>query len=268
MTMTINQFLNEALTKLKSSSSPRLDSLLMLETTTDKDRAWILAHQDAALSQLQQLALQQMLARRLRHEPMAYIIGQAEFYGRSFYVDNRVLVPRPESETLIEMLQLIDLGLEPVIVDVGTGSGALGITAALELPVSHVKLVDIDKGCLAVAKQNAARHKANVEIILSNLLDGLHGQKIDVLLCNLPYVPDDFTVNSAAKHEPELAIYGGQNGLDLYRKLFSQIAGGANPRYVLTESLPTQHHKLAIIARDHGYEQTRQDDFIQLFEPA
>jgi release factor glutamine methyltransferase len=138
----------------------------------------------------------------------------------------------------------------------------LAVTAKLELPKARVTAIDIDPGCLAVAAENCKKYQLDITLLQSDLLEKYDGTA-DVLLCNLPYVPDDFQINQAALHEPKIAIYGGPDGLDLYRKLFSQLS--SRPRSILTESLPPQHRNLAEIAKNCGYKLADEDDFIQLF---
>jgi release factor glutamine methyltransferase len=134
-----------------------------------------------------------------------------------------------------------------------------------------VAAVDIDKNCLDVARINAGKYKTSVQFFLGNLIEPLTEQLNAskgpcVLLCNLPYVPDSFHINEAALHEPRSAIFGGPDGLDPYKQLFEQIDTlKKGPQFILTESLPTQHHLLATMARHHGYIQIEKDDFIQLF---
>jgi release factor glutamine methyltransferase len=161
-------------------------------------------------------------------------------------------------------------GEKCAIVDVGTGSGALAITAKLELPNSEAIATDIDKRCLKVAKTNATKHKTDITFYEGDLLEALPPTVCrlpSIFLCNLPYVPDDYEINRAALNEPKIAIYGGKDGLDLYRRLFEQISSSTTkPLYVLTESLPPQHTKLAKIVVKADYKQTRVDDFIQVFK--
>jgi release factor glutamine methyltransferase len=131
--------------------------------------------------------------------------------------------------------------------------------------------IDIDPNCLKLASQNATKLKADIAAIQGDLLEPLTDKQPDnyTLLCNLPYVPDSFQINLAATHEPRLAIFGGPDGLDLYRKLFNQIDGFTHkPQYILTEAMPPQHEVLTEIAAAHGYELQQRDDFIQLFTPA
>jgi release factor glutamine methyltransferase len=183
-------------------------------------------------------------------------------------IDHRVLEPRPESETIVELLKKLPLSDMPKLADIGTGSGMLAITAKLELPKAKVIATDIDQNCLDIAAQNAQKHGTKIAFRQGDLLEPLKDEPFDALLCNLPYVPDNFQINPAAMREPRLAIFGGPDGLGLYRKLFTQLESRHHkPRYVLTESLPPQHHLLAEIARKHGYALDTKDDFIQIFVP-
>lgn len=271
--MRINDWLFTASASLQESSisTARLDCLVLLEDCLQKDRAFILAHPELELSAKQLAVLQQQLTRRSSHEPLAYIRGKTEFYGREFFIDERVLEPRPESETMIDLLK--ELGTPAVnIADIGTGSGALAITAQLELPEARVAAVDIDPSCLSVAAKNAAFHEGSIELFPGDLLQPFLQKSCnfvpDVLLCNLPYVPDSFQINRAATHEPALALFGGPDGLDVYRTLFTQAAKLPKKPVILTESLPPQHPALTDIATSYGYRQKVEDDFIQLFVPA
>jgi release factor glutamine methyltransferase len=177
-----------------------------------------------------------------------------------------VLEPRPESETMIDLLkEIVPAGRSVRIADVGTGSGALGITAKLEVPNSEIDLLEIDQKALQVAKMNVDLFTISVSVIQSDLLAST-SVSYDILMCNLPYVPDDFQINPAAMREPKIAIFGGPDGLDLYRKLFDQVTKSADqPLYLLTEAMPPQHEELAGIAALGGYILIRSEDFIQVF---
>jgi len=216
--------------------------------------------------------LDTQISQRRLHVPLAYIRGKAEFYGREFTVNAHTLVPRPETETIISLLKglvRVELSLaRATFADVGTGSGAIAITAKLEFPEATVFATDIDTECLATADANAKKHKASIVCRYGNLLEALPlSTPPEILLCNLPYVPDNFQINTAATHEPRHALFGGPGGLDLYRELFGQTEKmGRPPKYLLTESLPPQHKVLTGIAKDAGYHLRQTDDFIQLFE--
>lgn len=270
--MTVSIWLSYAKDKLETAGigTARLDCQLLLADILEHDRSWLLAHPDTVITEETHSKLDKQLEERAKHVPLAYIRGKTEFYGREFYVDRRVLEPRPESETMIDILKKLpgaDGGME--IIDVGTGSGALAITAKLELPRAKVIATDIDPACLAVAERNAHKHHVDIEFAQGDLLEPVNAKTgVSVItLANLPYVPDDYHINQAAMQEPPIAIFGGEDGLDPYRKLFAQAAGfSERPKYILTESLPPQHRQLAFIAARHGFRQTQEDDFIQVFE--
>ncbi|HWB39061.1 MAG TPA: HemK/PrmC family methyltransferase [Candidatus Saccharimonadales bacterium] len=273
--MTVKHWLAQAAKELEQSgiSTARLDCLVLLEDVTQRDRAWLLAHDDTEIESNQLAKLKKLLNIRAQHVPLAYVRGKTEFYGRNFVVSPAVLEPRPESEKMIDQLKkLFDDGLLPAkghkktyLADVGTGSGALGITAFKEVDNLAVELLEIDKKALGIAQINVDLLTPSISVIQSDLLSNSN-QPNDVLLCNLPYVPDDFQINLAAKHEPRLAIFGGPDGLSLYRKLFKQVKNRQNrPLFILTESLPAQHKDLNAIAEQSGYTLHAAEDFIQVF---
>lgn len=245
----------------------RLDCLVLLENVLKVDRARILANPDTEMLSKNVAELAKLLNRRAAHEPLAYILGTTEFYGRNFVITPAVLEPRPESETIIELLKTLpNLPQKTHAADVGAGSGALGITAKLERPEWEIELLEIDENALKIAQTNVDKYTMDISVVQSDLLAN-SGQNNDVLLCNLPYVPDDYQINLAAGQEPSIAIFGGPDGLDLYRKLFKQIENTPNrPLYLLCESLPPQHVDLAQIAKGSGYNLHQTDDFIQVFE--
>jgi release factor glutamine methyltransferase len=271
----IEKWLNDATVQLKTAdiATARLDCLVLLEDEIGMDRSWVLAHPEHELQIEQIKNLNKKIVQRAKHIPLAYIRGKTEFYGREFIIDQHVLEPRPESETIITMLKQLSLPPRPTIVDVGTGSGMLAITAKLELPDARVVAIDIDKNCLVVAEQNARKHEVDITVHKGDLVQPLLRSNKEfpglVLLCNLPYVPDDFHINTAAMHEPAIAIFGGPDGLDLYRQLFGQLTTlpELQPIFVLTESLPPQHDLLSDIVAMAGYRRRAEDDFIQIFEP-
>ena len=242
----------------------RLDCLVLLEDALDMERAQLLAHPEHEIAAATLARLNKKIAQRATHLPLAYVRGKANFYGREFIVNRHVLVPRPETEAIIELLKTLALPIRPKIIDVGTGSGCIAITAALEIRGAAVTAYDISIDALDIAKQNAEALKANVAFRHQDLFGG-GGIDFDVVLANLPYVPKGFPINQAAGFEPPIAIFSGNDGLSLYKTFWEQLASAGRPRFVLTESLPSQHHALAIIARQAGYylEQTR--GFVQLF---
>ena len=273
--MTVGDWLKEATILLSAAGieTARLDALVLLEDVVGQERSYLLAHTELELSSDQVARLTKLLTRRAQHEPLAYLRGYAEFYGREFVVSPAVLVPRPESETMIELLKGLVrerfLGKKEAlavrIADVGAGSGALGITAALELSEAVVELLEIDRSAIEIAQINVDKLTSGILITESDLLAG-SGQNYDILLCNLPYVPDDYDINTAARHEPKIALFGGPDGLNLYRRLFKQVRDLPHvPLFILTEALPEQHQALEAIAKTAGYTLDQKNDFIQLF---
>ena len=265
--MSISEWLKQATDKFESAgiATARLDALVLLEDELNINRAQLLAEPGRELTTAQIKRLNSKIERRMVHEPLAYIRGKTEFYGREFYVNKHVLEPRPESEAMIELLKTLPLKAGCRIADVGTGSGALGITASLELPMCKIDLLEIDNAAIKVAKSNVIKFATKNHVIKSDLLSSTNSN-YDVLLCNLPYVPDDYKINQAAAMEPKIAIFGGSDGLDLYRQLFDQIMHSSQkPAYILTESLPPQHDMLVQIATDNSYKLVKTNDFIQLF---
>lgn len=264
--MTTQEFLGNATKTLNQAgvTSARLDCLILLEDCLGLDRAVILAHPETEISAPQLARLNKQITQRVKHTPLAYIRGKAPFYGREFEVNEHVLVPRPETETMIEMLKKLPLPATPVIADIGTGTGCIGITAALEIPDAKTYLTDIDEHALAVAEANAKLLGAKVTCLKSDLLES--ADAYDVILANLPYVPERYAINQAAEHEPKHAIFAGKDGLNLYRRFWEQIAGmSKKPTYVLTESLPVQHPDLTALAEASGYKQLEARDFVQAF---
>ncbi|HUD05665.1 MAG TPA: HemK/PrmC family methyltransferase [Candidatus Saccharimonadales bacterium] len=264
-----SDWLKSATKDLNKSGDPtsRLDCLILLEDNLGETRAHILAHDDTHLTNQQFVKLNSQIELRKKHIPLAYIRGKSYFYGREFIVNNHTLVPRPESETMIDLAkQLTLLTKSSRVADIGCGSGCLGITLTLELPNIKIDLYDIDKVCIATSKENAEFLGAKAKYYLNDLLKDVD-YSYDLILANLPYVPNTHTINKDAMNEPKHAIFGGPDGLSLYRRLFKQLhALNESPKYVLTESLPNQHQELKEIAKKLGYKLIKTDDFIQSFK--
>lgn len=265
--MTTQEFLKKSTEDLEQAgiTSSRLDCFVLLEDSLKLNRASILAHPETEIKLAKLAKLNKQITQRTQHTPLAYIRGKAPFYGREFAVNKHVLVPRPETETMIEILKKLPLPNQPTIADIGTGSGCIGITAALEIKGAVSELYDIDKEALAVASQNTAALKANAHCHQGDLLE--RKPTADVLLANLPYVPENYAINRAARHEPKHAIFAGKDGLDLYRHFWKQISTLPQfPIFVLTESLSSQHDDLADLAKDVGYKLDNAQGLIQAFK--
>ncbi len=265
--MDVGKYLSTATKKLADAGilTARLDVLVLLEDVLGNDRAQLLAHPDTRLTNVQITTLNNFITQREQHTPLAYIRGKMMFYGREFAVNTHVLVPRPETEAVIDFFKNIPLSATPRVADVGTGSGCIGITVALESPGADVFLYDIDEQALAIARKNAEAHQVTVHTQKQNLLAGC-AEQFDVLLANLPYVPTEYPINKAASWEPRLALFSGDDGLDHYRDFWKQLGEmSAQPIHVITESLPEQQKILAALARTAGYARAEHDDYVQHF---
>lgn len=265
--MTIAEWLVLSMIKLRDAGvdSPRRDCLVLLEDTIQKNRAWVVAHPEYKLSQKVIQKLDSLITRRANREPLAYIRGKTWFYGRFLEVSPSVLIPRPESENFIELLKDIK---PQKIIDIGTGSGALAITAKLELPKSQVIATDMSSASLAVAQKNAANHKVDIQFVSGNLLEPLHSEQLkdSTIITNLPYVPEELITSPEITQEPTEALFSGKDGLEHYRKFWRQIAEQpGKPLCILTESLESQHYTLEKLAFDTGYKLDRTSILIQQF---
>lgn len=262
--LTISNWLQGAQKQLKTAGigSYPLDSLLLLEHVTDLNKAHILAHQDQVLTDKQLTTLSELLERRTNREPLAYITSVKEFYGRDFYVNQSVLIPRPESESFIELLKQHGITHQSVI-DVGSGSGILGITTKLELPTNQVTMVDISKTALEIAKRNAHALSAECSFMQNDLLP--LDSDYSVVLANLPYVPKNMSLEPELDYEPALALFADNNGMALYEHLWQQISRLGTCRYVLTESLKSQHDQMTVLAQEAEFELAETDELVQLF---
>lgn len=268
--MTIGEFLQKATTQLQEFDieTARLDCLILLEDELGKDRSLLLAHLDKNLSAEARGRIERRLQLRKQHLPLAYIRHQATFYGRTFYINEHVLVPRPETEAMIDMVKGLPLPITPRLADIGTGSGCIGLTAALELPGATIDLFDTSADALAVARKNAKALAVPAAFHQNSLLSGVRTH-YDVILANLPYVPTDYPINKAASHEPEIALFAGKDGLVLYRRFWKQLGTLLQqPRFIICEALPMQHAAIKAMASEAGFALHHSDDFIQLFTVA
>ena len=248
-------------------ASSRLDSELLLSHVLQRPRHWLHAHGDSVLSQAHQMQVEQLLTRRLQHEPLAYLVGHKEFYGRDFAISPAVLVPRPETEQMITLLLQLIQPTQRTIADVGTGSGILAITAQLELSPCQVDAYDISPEALAIAQHNAQQHDAtSVSFIQSDLLAAAQ-QRYDVILANLPYVnPAWQRDNRETAHEPALALFAKDDGLALISTLLAQTEQWLTPSGLLIlEADPCQHSRIIARAAAHQLTHARSEGYALAF---
>lgn len=244
--MNISAWLDQAARQLREIGvdSARLDAELILANTLRKNRTYLHAHPESNIDPRRVDIANARLRLRLERVPLAYILGYRDFYGRIFTVSPQVLVPRPESEAIIELLKELDVSGK--LLDIGTGSGCLGITAKLEIPKLNVILSDISQPALRVAHQNAEKFQADIALIKSNLLRAVPG-KFDIIIANLPYVDRSWQRSPETNHEPALALFAKDEGLALIYQLIDQLPAHLSPgTLIFLEADPRQHG--AIIA--------------------
>lgn len=273
--MTIAQWLRIAAQQLHDAGIPsaRLDAELLLAHTIRKPRTWLHGHNNDPLEPRQLEIARARLDLRLDRVPVAYIIGHKEFYGRAFKVTTATLIPRPESEVLIELLDealpknerlIVERPLR--LVDVGTGSGCLGITAKLEHPELEVTLSDMSRHALNVAEDNANSLHAAVEFLQSDLLTS-YPFSADILIANLPYVDPEWDRSPETRHEPDTALFAPNHGLALIFDLLAQTKekltrGGT----LILEADPEQHAAIIKEATTYGLVLHAQRDYGLLFD--
>lgn len=213
--------------------SPRMNAEVLLMFVLGVDRAYLYAHPERELSSDEQARYDEALRERATGKPAQYITGHQEFWGMDLIVTPAVLIPRPETEHVIEtVLELAREFPARTIVDVGTGSGCIALALANELPQAQITATDISPEALEVAKANAARHQLDkrIRFVEADLLlgrDAIHGVStgVDLVVSNPPYVSEeerDKVQREVRKFEPRLAVFGGEHGFDIYRRLIPQ----------------------------------------------
>jgi release factor glutamine methyltransferase len=208
------------------SGIERLDAqLLMLHALgrAQHDRAWLITHDDEALSEPAALTFQSLCKRRLNGEPLAYIVGSKPFFGLDLQVDNRVLVPRPDTETLVEWALTFDTANSMLkVLDMGTGSGAIALALKSVRPDWQVTALDASADALAVAQSNAKRLNLNINFLQSSWFDALKDSKFNIIVSNPPYIVEGDWHMAALAHEPKQALTSGVDGLDDIRQIVHQ----------------------------------------------
>jgi release factor glutamine methyltransferase len=226
--------LQAARTRLAATSQhPRRDAELLLEHVLGCDQADLLTHPERLLAGEELKQFDRLVERRLASEPMQYLTGEQEFFGLCFEVSPAVLIPRPETEHLVEaVLQRFAREEAVRIVDVGTGSGAIAVALAHSLPRSRVTAVDLFPAALEVAQRNAKRHRVidRLTLLTSDLLEGVDSTDFDAVVANPPYIATAEVLEpQVANYEPHSALYAGPTGLEVYERLIPQAARVLKP---------------------------------------
>lgn len=234
--ITIRQALQNARARFAAvSDSPGLDAHVLLATVLGVERAHLLGHPEQPLTETQAERYEAWVARHESGEPLAYILGRRGFYDLDLMVTPDVLIPRPETELLLERALAFAKDRQHLtVVDVGTGSGALAVTFAVHVPDANVYAIDVSEAALSVARENARAHGMGSNIVFANgnLLAPLVeiGVTVDIIMANLPYIASDEVPRlDVSRYEPTLALDGGPDGLDLVRQLLAQVPQVARP---------------------------------------
>ena len=229
----IAEWRDAAATRLAAvSDTPRLDAELLLGAALGKSRAWLLSHDDEPIDRDAERNLSKWLAARLDHVPLAYLLGYQEFWSLSLKVNPATLIPRHETECLVEPAQTLIADIEaPSIADLGTGSGAIAIAIATERPDAKITATDCSAAALAVATANAGAHACtNIRFAEGDWTEALGDQQFDLLVSNPPYVESGFDgLADNIRHEPLTALVSGIDGLNDIRKLAGSIGEHMTP---------------------------------------
>ncbi|MCS7309704.1 MAG: peptide chain release factor N(5)-glutamine methyltransferase [Armatimonadetes bacterium] len=236
--------------------TPRLDAELLLADLLGVGRAYLYAHPEEEVREALLQEWQERLQRRERREPLAYILGKAEFYGLEFAVTRDVLVPRPETEVLVEVV----LARQPrLVADIGTGSGCIAVAVAVHLPQGQVWATDLSAAALRIAQENARRHGVadRIHFRQGDLLQPLAGLRLDVIACNPPYIAESerLTLQPEVREwEPPLALFTGEDPLQFHRRLAAEAHFHLNPGgWLVMEVGLGQAEAVAALLEEAGY---------------
>jgi len=260
---TLRELLKHGETQLQLGPHPdkaHPDAELLLIHASKQNRTWLITHGDDEVNPNLAASYLDLIERRKRGEPIQYVTGEQEFYGLPFRVTPDVLIPRPETEHLVEKAIELATGIaQPQIVDVGTGSGAIAIAVAHSLPQAQITALDLSAAALDIAHENAIRNGVanRIRFLQSDLLAAVTLEKFKVVVSNPPYVPtadrDSLSVE-VREHEPALALFAGKDGLDIYRRLVPEAfavleAGG----HLLMEIGYGQSAAIAALLEEAGF---------------
>ena len=280
---TISTWLAQAIAQLKRCNfinNARLEAELLLGFVLHCDRLQLQLRLDDVITDDQLSELNQILAQRLNNYPLAYITGVKDFYGRQFQVNPSVLIPRPESEVMIEQaLQIVNNNFSVQatdaikILDIGCGSGALGLTLASELTERKINyqltLADISQSALDVARHNAKNLAVTADFVIGDLLANIPSLSANLILANLPYVDRQWSFVKNVEFEPELALYADNHGLALIFKLIDQLATTKNQTaqcWLFLESDPLQQPAIRKHLLEHNFTDIKQVDYITIVD--
>jgi len=234
--MNVHAVLHEAATTLKASNNgeEKLEAQLLLEHVLNVNHAWLITHADDEINNEAHQQFEALIQRRIAGEPIAHILGEREFYGLPFKVTPDTLIPRPDTETLVEAALAKTPSSEAInILDLGTGSGAIALAIAKHRPNAKVTAVDASKAALSVAEENGrSLNIPNVQFILSDWFSALKNQQFDVIVSNPPYIEqdDDHLKQGDLRFEPISALASGEDGLDDIRQIILDASAHLKPK--------------------------------------
>lgn len=278
--MTRSDWFKISTQKLKANNikSAQLDSLIILEHVLKISRTKLLVHFDQTINDHQKKLLNHYLKLRLNYLPIAYITNSINFYGFNFYVNQNVLIPRPESEEIVTKANLLIFLFYSISflinnsknfnltgVDIGSGSGNLGISLSLINPYCRVDLIEKSKKAAQICQINVVKNNQKNQVFISDF-SKINLSNYHFIIANLPYLPLKFKVGQATSHEPRTALFSGQDGLKDYRKLFKTIAKlSKKPLLIILEKLDFLDYQLIELARLNNYQTIIKTKFVICF---
>lgn len=263
--MTVGEALKLGEAILSEVGSARLDSQLLLEHVLKQPREWLLAHGEHELTKSQADDFRKLLRHRADRTPLVHLTGHREFYGLELIITPDALTPRAETEPMVEWA-IKYAPRDSRLIDIGTGSGAIAIAIAKHRPDLTIFATEISSAALDVARLNNDKHKLNINFIQSDLFESVDGQ-FESVVTNLPYLRNDAKLMPEVQHEPAVALFGGRDGLSLYRRFLKQLPDYLTPDgYLFTECDPWQQPKLIEEARKVGMKKIEEDYFVLGFQ--
>ena len=253
----------QALAEARACGVDSLDAQLLLAKCLARSRSWLIAHDDAPLSAVQSGQYRAWLARRAAGEPLAYLFGEKEFHGLLLQVDARVLVPRPDTETLVDWaLDLLRgehaMPATPRVIDLGTGSGAVALALKHAWPSADVSALDASEEALTVARANAQALQLDVRLLASHWWTAVPGERFHLAVSNPPYIAAQDPHLAALAHEPGMALVSGADGLDALRHIIETARAHLLPRgWLLLEHGHDQADAVQALLARHGFEQVQ-----------
>ena len=241
-----------------NSSSPDIDAWVLFKFVLQVDDAWLISNEQTPVDPQDEARIRELIESRKRGVPVAYLTSSRQFWSKDFHVDSRVLVPRPETETLVEVvLRTARSFRSPTVLELGTGSGVIAAVLSSRMPHARITATDLSQDALAVAKINLQRYGCtNVNLKKADWFSGLEGRRFDLICSNPPYIAcnDPHLEASELQHEPQSALIAGEDGLDAVRQIVSAAFDYLHPRgWLILEHAYDQAMEVQAIMNDAGF---------------